>query len=703
MSFLNNLRIGARLAAGFGALLLLMASMAAVGILEIRSVARAAEQIVVEEWPKAVLANAMLDEANAIAIATLTALMATDGTTFERKVSEIEESRLRSTAASDSLDALVEPGQERALLDGAVGLRAEYRQATDDVLNIARNDPEAAQRYFLQAMAPLLERYLLSLYEFVDFQGSVVETAGAAAAATAVSARKVMLLLGSVGLIVGLGFAVVITRSLTLPLARVVAFLHEVRMGHLGERLRMDRRDELGDLARSMDGLADGLRTHVVDFLDRLAAGDLTVQAARIEDDQDEIGPALQGILASLKGVVTETRTLIEAAHEGRLDVRGHADVYAGAYREIVEGMNRTLDAVAGPIDEASRVLAAVAAKDLTVRMSGEYRGDFARIKESINRAVTDLEEAMAQVAAAAEQIAAAAGQVNSGSQHLAQHASAQASSLEEVSSSLEEMAAMTRQNSASAAEADSLSEAARGSAEKGGGNMRRLLEAIEGIRASADATARIVKTIEGIAFQTNLLALNAAVEAARAGDAGKGFAVVAEEVRSLAMRSSEAARETNALIEESVARAEQGVALSAGVSRDIEEIQERILRVREVAAEIAAASEQQSEGMSQVSLAMTQMNDITQQTAANSEESAGASEELAGQAEVMRSLVDEFRIGGREGRGQDATPTARGTGSEGRSGRGNGGSGGRKPGTRIPAAALVPFPSDREEALQSL
>jgi len=174
---------------------------------------------------------------------------------------------------------------------------------------------------------------------------------------------------------------------------------------------------------------------------------------------------------------------------------------------------------------------------------------------------------------------------------------------------------------------------------------MKRLSEAIDKIKVSSDSTAKIVKTIDEIAFQTNLLALNAAVEAARAGDAGKGFAVVAEEVRNLAMRSADAAKNTANMIEESVKNAEGGVSINQEVLRNLTEINSQVNKVSAVMAEIAAASEQQSQGVEQVNTAVEQMNTVTQQVAANAEESASAAEELSGQSEEMKGMVGAFRL----------------------------------------------------------
>jgi len=201
----------------------------------------------------------------------------------------------------------------------------------------------------------------------------------------------------------------------------------------------------------------------------------------------------------------------------------------------------------------------------------------------------------------------------------------------------------MAKQNVSNASNASSLSNDTRASVIQGVESMKRLSDIIEQIKISSDSTAKIVKTIDDIAFQTNLLALNAAVEAARAGDAGKGFAVVAEEVRNLAMRSAEAAKNTASLIEESVKHSSSSVESNAEVMKKLDEINEQVNKVGEVMEEIVAASDQQSQGVDQINIAIDQMNQVTQEVAANSEESASAAEELSGQAEEMKNMVGRF------------------------------------------------------------
>jgi len=241
------------------------------------------------------------------------------------------------------------------------------------------------------------------------------------------------------------------------------------------------------------------------------------------------------------------------------------------------------------------------------------------------------------------DQVASAASQVSSSSQTLAQGASEQAAALEETTSSLEEMSSMTKKNAETAAQASAISTDAKNAADKGNEAMARMASAIDEIQKSAQETAKIIKVIDEIAFQTNLLALNAAVEAARAGEAGKGFAVVAEEVRNLAMRSAEAAKNTASLIEKSVTNAKNGVAISAEVGKMLQEITGSASKVNALVGEIAAASHEQSQGIGQVNTAVAELDKATQSAAANAEESASVAEELAAQAKQLKSAIDDL------------------------------------------------------------
>lgn len=263
-------------------------------------------------------------------------------------------------------------------------------------------------------------------------------------------------------------------------------------------------------------------------------------------------------------------------------------------------------------------------------------------IARSISRSIRGV---VVTLVANADQTAAAAAQVSASSQTLAQGASEQAASLEETSASLEEMAGMTDRSAEHAQRAKDLAGQARKEADTGLGDMRAMHEAMGAIKTSSDDIAKIIKAIDEIAFQTNILALNAAVEAARAGEAGAGFAVVAEEVRNLAQRAAAAAKESAEKIEGAVSRTATGVQLSERVARSLEQIAARVRQVDELANEISTAATEQSQGIKQVTVAVSEMDRVTQANAASAEEGASASEELNAQAELLREAMEQLRV----------------------------------------------------------
>ena len=257
-------------------------------------------------------------------------------------------------------------------------------------------------------------------------------------------------------------------------------------------------------------------------------------------------------------------------------------------------------------------------------------------ISKPLNRAIEGLTNG-------AEQVASGSGQVASSSQQLSEGASEQAASIEETSSSLEEMSSMTKQNADNANQADKLMKEANQIVAKANDSMSDLTVSMEEISKASQETSKIIKTIDEIAFQTNLLALNAAVEAARAGEAGAGFAVVADEVRNLAMRAADAAKNTAELIEGTVKKVKDGGDLVATTNEAFTQVAESSAKVGELVGEIAAASNEQAQGIGQVNSAVTEMDKIVQQNAANAEESASASEEMNAQAEQMRGFVQDL------------------------------------------------------------
>ncbi|MDF2596020.1 MAG: methyl-accepting chemotaxis sensory transducer, partial [Clostridia bacterium] len=286
-----------------------------------------------------------------------------------------------------------------------------------------------------------------------------------------------------------------------------------------------------------------------------------------------------------------------------------------------------------------------IADGNLNTEIDNDTKDEIGILAGAFNRMVDNLNEVMNNISSASEQVASGAKQLSDSSISLSQGATEQASSVEELTASLEEIASQTNTNAENANQVNRLAETAKLSAAQGNKQMKEMLLAMDEINDSSSNISKIIKVIDEIAFQTNILALNAAVEAARAGQHGKGFAVVAEEVRNLAARSANAAKETTAMIEGSIKKVEAGTKIANQTAADLGEIVEGVAKVAKLVGDIAAASNEQAAGISQVNQGIIQVSEVIQTNSATSEESAAASEELASQAEVLQRQVSKFEL----------------------------------------------------------
>ncbi len=641
MQWFENLKLKAKLLTSFGVVIALVGLLGVFAIWQLGIVNEKSTEITANWLPSVESAGGMWAKAAEIRSTQFRHITSTT----EAELTEAEGILAKKKEEFDKFHAtytaLISSPEEKAKSDEFTRLWGVYWGQWDGIRQLSRANKNSEAGVLMRGDAfrayNAMNQQLMELVK-LNHEGGVAASAAADRAYT--TSRITILSVVALAVLIGVLTAFALSRRITRTVATIGdraaslksrciastrASLDAIARGDMTVKtvagtqpINSTTRDELGDLSRTFDGM--------------LAEMKATIDALTVTQN-------------AIDAVVTDSQSLVDAARSGQLSTRIDATHHEGSFRQLVAGLNDTLDAVASPISEMGSVMRRIAARDLAVRMRGTYVGDYQEIATSINAAVDNLDNTLVQVNAAADQVASAGTEITSAAQSLATGSSQQAASLEEVSASVHMFAAMAQQSASNASEARSLSASARNDTVEGTARMERLTQAVEEIKKSSADTAKIIKTIDEIAFQTNLLALNAAVEAARAGDAGRGFAVVAEEVRALALRAAEAARNTSSLIEQGQASADRGVTLNGEVTQSLQRINAQIEKVALVTAEISAASEQQVEGVAQIKTAVDQINMVTQQVAANAEESASAATELESQAQTLRETVSEFTL----------------------------------------------------------
>lgn len=441
---------------------------------------------------------------------------------------------------------------------------------------------------------------------------------------------------------------------------QVEGVTREIRSGNLGARGDADRfSGAWGELVRGLDALVDAFVMPIEvtkAYVERIARGDIPEAISQeYRGDFNQIKENLNRLVGVMDGLVDQAGGIVDAARRGELDARARSADFDGVWRELVDGLNGTMDAVERPIGAVSDVMGAMSRGDISRRMEGEYHGAFGRLRDDVNATIEQLLRVISSIKEASGSVAGAAREISSGNMSLSQRTEQQSASLENTTANMDELLSLVHANTERASDASKSVRAAHEKAEQGGDVADQAVSAMQEILDASRSMAEIIGVIDEIAHQTNLLALNAAVEAADAGEQGRGFAVVAAEVRSLAGRSKEAARQIGDLIKDSAHKIEHGSGLVDASGDRLREIVAAVSKAAEISDEIERASQEQSDNISGVHGSVREMESVTQQNAALAEEAMAASESLEKMARTLDEQVAFFSTG------SDGADSARG------------------------------------------
>ncbi len=699
MHALSNLRIGQRLALGFLTIIVLMVLLTVVGIQRVHSIDQRLTAINEVNSVKQRYAINFRGSVHDRAIALRDVVLLDDAASrqaTEQTIDKLAGDYARAAQPLDALLAVSSDAQEKTILQRIQGIEtrtmpliAQVRQLRD------AGDTVQAQALLLQQARPAFVDWLASINAFIDLQEAKNRQAAKEAMATARGFALLMVGCTVLALLLGTLIALLLTRRVVRPLRQALGLAERIGAGDLSSPDTVTTRDEAGQLLRAMQQMQRRLhevisaqremaarhdagaisyrmdaqrfpgeygrmvadtnalvdahvqtQLRITEVMGRYAIGDLSQDIAHYPGEKAAITAAMQQVKQNLHAINVQIQTLAEAACAGNFAHRGQPEKFEHAFRTMVENLDTMMATADANLAKFSALLRCIADGDLTVRMSGNFHGVFAAMRDDANSTVHRLTDIVAHIQRTTNSIGFAAEDIASGNQELAKRSEQQAASLEETAASMEELTSTVKQNAEHAQRANQLALGAAGVASEGRDVVGQVVETMDGIQAASRRIADIIAVIDGIAFQTNILALNAAVEAARAGEQGKGFAVVAAEVGTLAHRSAGAAKEIKTLIDDSVQRVAHGATLVHQAGATMDQVVASVQHVTDLMGQISAASHEQANGIAQVNQTIARMDETTQQNVALVEEASTAARSLEEQSAQLTQAVEVFKVG---------------------------------------------------------
>ncbi|PPT70279.1 methyl-accepting chemotaxis protein [Xanthomonas arboricola] len=698
MSLLSNLRIGQRLALGFLAIIVLMVILTVVGIQRVRSIDQQLTAINEVNSVKQRYAINFRGSVHDRAIALRDVVLLDDPAerhTAEQSIDKLAADYARSAKPLDDMIAASTDAEEKAILQRikAIEQRTMPLIAQVRAFRDGADKPHAEQR-LLQQARPAFVAWLASINAFIDLQEAKNRAAAKDAVTTARGFAMLMVVSTVIALLLGATIAWLLTRSVVLPLRQSLRLAERINDGDLRSQDLPTSKDESGQLLRAMQQMQRRLQDvisaqrsmaarhdageisyrtdaqqfpgeygHMVQDTNALvhahvqtqlrmtevmgsyAIGDLAPEIEQYPGEKAAITATMQQVKQNLRAINAQIQQLTQAACAGNFALRGQPEKFEHDFRLMVENLNTMMATSDTNLARFSDLLRCIADGDLTVRMTGNFHGVFASMRDDANSTVHRLTDIVTHIQTTSNSIGFAAEDIASGNQELSRRSEQQAASLEETAASMEELTSTVKQNAEHAGRANQLALGAAAIASEGRDVVGQVIEQMSGIEASSRRIADIVSVIDGIAFQTNILALNAAVEAARAGEQGRGFAVVASEVRTLSHRSSDAAKEIKRLIDDSVQRVADGATLVHKAGTTMGEVVTSVQHVTDIMGHISAASQEQAGGIEQVNLTIAQMDETTQQNVSLVEAASTAARSLEAHSTQLTQAVEVFKV----------------------------------------------------------